>query len=312
MRVMEYKVKELTSDIVKNWVSMATGPFSLQDMWREIDIVTPEGKNTLRVTMHRLCNDGIVERVNNRDGVFRPIDGKVVKMDWKHADPKNTVPLLFPFELESYAVLYPKSIVIVAGAKNAGKTAFLYNLVVKNMGRFKVDLFNSETGPEQMNVRFNAIDPNIPDPPPFETYERYDNFADVIDPDHISVIDYLDMNSELYLVGEEIDRIFRKLNKGVAVIGLQKPPPLVSIYKGKKKTVTRDLAYGGGFTAKRAILYISLDTNLLKLVYVKNPKDPKCNPNNMMWSYLFSNSGSEFINIQRHYENDFDDNPEVK
>ena len=102
------------------------------------------------------------------------------------------------------------------------------------------------------------------------------------------------------MVGAEIDAIFRKLKQGVAVIGLQKPPPSVIIIKGIKKVIERDLAYGGGFTAKRAVLYITMGSNKLKLLYVKTPKQPKINPNNMTWTFKLE-EGIHFTNIQRSY-----------
>jgi len=164
-----------------------------------------------------------------------------------------------------------------------------------------VDLYNSETGREQMKERMQNFKVNIPNPAPFRTFERYDNFADVIDKDRISVIDYLDLNSEVYLIGDEIDKVFRKLDRGIAVIGLQKPPPTTVYVKGVKKLVYRDLAYGSGFTAKRAVLYISLDNNVLKLVVAKTPLNPKVNPTNMMWVFWLKN-GAEFIDIQPYEE----------
>lgn len=230
---------------------------------------------------------------------YRVIERFADKMDWQSADPKNTVPLKFPFGIERYSLIYPKSIVIVAGSKQAGKTCLLYNFIEMNMGNFIIDLFNSETGKEQMKVRFLPL--NIPDPAPFEVYERYDNFADVINPDHISVIDYLDLDSEVYLVGAEINAIFQKLKTGVAIIGLQKPPPTVVYEKGVRKVYERDLAYGGGFTAKRAILYITMGSNKLKLLYVKTPANPKVNPNNMSFSFGFHEDGIHFINVKQFY-----------
>ncbi len=184
-----------------------------------------------------------------------------------------------------------------------GKTEYLYSFIKLNMGNFPIDLFNSETGPEQMKERFDSL--GIIPPVPFHTYERYDNFADVINPDHITVIDYLDMNSEFYLVGAEIDKIFRKLKKGVAIIGMQKPPPTVIFTKatGQKKVIERDLAYGGGVTEKRASLYITMGNNKLKLHRVKTPRQPKVNPNNMTFSFNFSDEG-HFENIQRYQGED--------
>ena len=181
-------------------------------------------------------------------------------------------------------------------------TAWLYDFTLKNMFHpLGVDLYNSETGREQMKERMQNFKVNIPNPAPFRTFERYDNFADVIDKDRISVIDYLDLNSEVYLIGDEIDKVFRKLDRGIAVIGLQKPPPTTVYVKGVKKLVYRDLAYGSGFTAKRAVLYISLDNNVLKLVVAKTPLNPKVNPTNMMWVFWLKN-GAEFIDIQPYEE----------
>jgi len=167
-------------------------------------------------------------------------------------------------------------VVIVAGSKQEGKSTFLYNFIRLNMYRYRIDLFNSETGPEQMKDRFTDL--GIPVDAPFQVYERYDNFADVIRPDHISVIDYLDLNSEFYLAGAEIDAIFRKLTSGIAVIGMQIPPPSVTYVKGIRKVIDRDYAYGGGGTAKRAFIYISMSSHRLKIKHAKKPTQKNVHP----------------------------------
>jgi len=290
--------QQLSQALIEEWIALANGTFNVRDIWSEIGIESEEGKKHLRVILGRLVDKGILTRTS-RDGTYRKLDNELKPMDWQAADPMNIMPIQFPFEIEEYCKIYPRSIVIVAGSKQAGKTAFLYNLVQMNMDRFQVDLFNNETGLEQMQERFAPL--GIPDPAPFNTYERYDNFADVVDPDHLTVIDYLDLNSEVYLVGTEIDAIFRKLRTGVAVIGLQKPPPSAVFVKGEKKLIERDLAYGAGFTAKRACLYISMGSDKLKLVYVKTPANPRVNPNNMTWTFSINSNGIHFINVQRYY-----------
>jgi len=290
--------KQLTQSIIEEWISLIKGKFNVRDIWNEVGIESPEGKTYLRVILRRLEDKELIS-ANGGGGNYRKLDTEATVIEWQQADPSKTVPLEFPFEEHKMAKVYPKSIIIVAGTKNAGKTAYLYNFIKLNMANFDVDLYNSETSPEQMHERFMPLD--IPVPAPFTVYERYDNFADVIDPDHISVIDYLDLNSEVYLVGSEIDAIFRKLRNGVAIIGLQKPPPTITYVKGVKKLIDRDLAYGGGFTAKRAILYITMGDNKLKLLYVKTPRNPKVNPNNMTFSYNVGEDGIHFENIQRYY-----------
>ena len=298
---MDIRLQGLTAKI-KEWVKITDGRFTLQQIDSELGIQTPQAKNLRRGALKDLCNAGILERIETLSGVYRRLDIELKEFDWQHANIDNVVSLRFPFELEKYVKIYPKSIICLAGGKNEGKTAWLYDFTLKNMFHpLGVDLYNSETGREQMKERMQNFKVNIPNPAPFRTFERYDNFADVIDKDRISVIDYLDLNSEVYLIGDEIDKIFRKLDRGIAVIGLQKPPPTTVYVKGVKKLVYRDLAYGSGFTAKRAALYISMDNNVLKLVVAKTPLNPKVNPTNMMWVFWLKN-GAEFIDIQPYEE----------
>ena len=298
---MDSRLLGLTAKI-KEWVKITDGRFTLQQIDSELGIQTPQAKNLRRGALKDLCNAGILERIETLSGVYRRLDIELKEFDWQHANIDNVVSLRFPFELEKYVKIYPKSIICLAGGKNEGKTAWLYDFTLKNMFHpLGVDLYNIETGREQMKERMQNFKVNIPNPAPFRTFERYDNFADVIDKDRISVIDYLDLNSEVYLIGDEIDKVFRKLDRGIAVIGLQKPPPTTVYVKGVKKLVYRDLAYGSGFTAKRAVLYISLDNNVLKLVVAKTPLNPKVNPTNMMWVFWLKN-GAEFIDIQPYEE----------
>ncbi len=288
---------KLSHEVVLQYLKLVNGTFNTRQMCAELNIVTLEAKGHLRVILHRLTETGVIAKTGI-DGTYRKIESEKKVIDWQTADPGKSLPLVLPFEIHKYCRIYPKSIIIIAGSKNEGKTSFLLKCIQLNMNRFLIDLYNSETGPEQLKERLTPLD--IPEPAPFNTYERYDNFADVIEPDHFSVIDYLDTNSEVYLVGSEIDAIFRKLTTGCAIIGLQKPPPSVTYVKGVKKVIERDLAYGGGFTAKRAVLYISLSSHKCKLVYVKTPTNPKVNPKNMTWTYDFDETGY-FTSIEPYY-----------
>jgi hypothetical protein len=293
--------QQLNTSTISQWISLASGAFNVRQIWAELNILTPEGKAILRTILHRLCESGVIAKTTI-DGTYRKLETEKKLIDWENADITANIPLQLPFGLHSLCKVYPKSIIIVAGSKNEGKTAFLMQCIKLNilpeLG-FNIDFYNSETGAEQLKARFELL--NIPRPAPFATWERYDNFADVIDPTHLSIIDYLDFNSEVYLVGQEIDNIFRKLTTGCAIIGIQKPPPTVTYLHGVKKVIDRDLAYGGGFSAKRAVIYVSLSNHRLKLVYCKTPMNPKVNPNNKQWSYGFDETGF-FSNIKEYYE----------
>jgi len=289
--------KQLSQSVILEYLRLVSGTFNTRTMQNELNIITSEAKGHLRVILHRLCEAGIIAKTS-LDGNYRKLETEKIPIDWQNADPGNIVPLQWPFGLEKYALIYPKNIAIIAGQKQEGKTTFLYNFIKLNMNKYKIELFNSETGKEQMHDRFTDL--GIPLDAPFDVYERYDNFADVIDPGKISVIDYLDLNSEFYLAGAEIDRIFRKLTTGLAVIGMQIPPSTVTIIKNVRKVIDRDYAYGGGSTAKRAFIYVSLFSHKLKLKHAKKPAQKNVNPENMMWTYSFNEQG-DFCNIDRYY-----------
>ena len=286
--------------VVKEWLEGVHGSFEIKNVWQELGITSQKSKHYLRIMLNRLVSQGILT-IGNRDGTYRKVDASMAPVDWQNADTSNSVNLRFPFGIEKYCKIYPRSIIVVAGSKSAGKTAFLYNMVYLNMnGPLHVDLFNSETGPEQIKERLMGFP--IPVPAPFTVYQRYDAFADVINPENLSVIDYLDLGSEVYLVGTEIDAIFRKLTTGVAVIGMQKAPPIVTFVRGQKKVQDRDLGYGGAFSAKRAVLYISMGSGKLKLVYVKTPADNKVDANNKCWTFRYGKDGVHFEDIKEFYE----------
>ena len=302
------KGEQTLTFLIKEWVKEVQGHFTSHQLDGELDIRTPKEKGLRRVVIKQLCDDNKIQRVTGGVGAYRKVDTTALIMDWQSADPKNIVSLKFPFGLEQFVKIFPKSILIVAGSKNEGKSLFMYDFTLKNMYHpLGIDLYNSETGREQMKERLDNFDVEIPNPAPFRVFERYDNFADCIDPNRISVIDYLDLDSEVYMVGAEINHIFQKLDKGIAIIALQKPPSQTLYVKGVKKTISRDLAYGGGFTSKRAVLYLSLDSHILKIVFCKNKADAKINPNNMRWSFSVNDNGTKFLDIKRFYEEQQED-----
>ena len=157
-------MKILTQARVEALLQLMSGTFNVRDIWYELGIQHTENKNHLRVILNRLEHNGVIVKTR-KDGTYRKVDNELKPIEWQSANPQNTLPVKFPFGLEKYAKIYPKSIVVVAGEKNEGKTAFLYETVKLNMNQFKVDLFNSETGMEQMNERFMPL--NIPNPAPF-------------------------------------------------------------------------------------------------------------------------------------------------
>lgn len=273
-----------TQATIEEWVKSTTGQFSLQGMFHELYIISPEQKAYCRVIMHRLKEAGIVVALGKRDGLYRLVDQEAPEENWQMVD-KRVVELRFPFELEKYIRILPKSLIIVAGSPGSGKTCLLYNILCMNMYEFGIHLFNSEMGLMQIQERLLAIDPYIPNPAPFHLRHREDNFADVIEPDAINLIDYLDLDSEIYMIGAEMKRILQKLNDGVAIVAIQKP-------------IGRELGYGAGYSLKSAALYLSMDWGKLKIVKARERADSKVDPLNKAWSFTIDSEGANFENIR--------------
>ncbi len=259
--------------LLDEWIPYTDG-FSSDDVDRQFNIGTREGKRNRWLVLESKVQKGLLTKSGKK---YWYVDGIVEKIDLSSADVGNTVDLLWPFDLQNYIKLYPQSIVIVAGSSNAGKTAFLYNLIVKNEGCI---LFSSDMGKEEMRERFDNFEISI-DYSELELYERYDRFSEVIRPDEVNIIDYLDLNSEVYMIGAEIDAIHRKLRKGIAIIAIQKRP-------------NQDLGIGGIFSLKKARLYLSMDSGVLKIVKAKSRANPQLNPNNMEFKFSLVN-GCKFI-----------------
>ncbi|MBW2618874.1 MAG: hypothetical protein JRC92_08370, partial [Deltaproteobacteria bacterium] len=195
------------------------------------------------------------------------------------------VDLKWPFGLERLIDLYPKNIVVVAGAPNAGKTALLLNLIRLNMTKHQITYFSSEMGPEELKLRLLNFEDLSPDDWNFGAYDRSSNFVDVIQPNAVNIVDYLEVTDDFYRVGGEIKAIHDKLDKGLAVIALQ-----------KKKGA--ELGRGAEFSIEKPRLYLALDDGELKIIKAKNwgpeAKETGQNPNGKIFYFSLVN-GCKFV-----------------
>ena len=292
---MPEKDSGITQELVQQWVTEeTTGVFSLSGLALRMGLESRKQRMSLGVALNRLCKDtptkkAIIKASGKKDGVYQILDVEPDEIDWQEAEDVP-VDLILPFGMHNMVEIYEKSIIIVAGTSNVGKTAYLYNFILDNMAVHLIDLYNTETSPGQMRRRMNmmaaAKGMEIPNPAPWKTLDRYDNFEDVLHPDHISVIDYLEITEDFYFIGRDIKRMWRKLNQGVLLIALQKGDP----YKDKKgNPVYKDLAIGGQFTKHKAQLYLSFDyTNNPSMVRGKIVKAKVYNgqnPNNRTFTF---------------------------
>jgi hypothetical protein len=84
----------------------------------------------------------------------------------------------------------------------------------------------------------------------------------------VNIIDYLLVPEEAWKIAIPIRQVFDKLNKGIAIIALQKP-------------MSRDIARGGESTLDIPRLYLSMGSGVIKIVKCKNWANPERNPNGL-------------------------------
>ena len=242
---------------------------------KEFGIVTERDRTNRRQILHRLTDAGVL-RKTKRSNIYEVVERDIPEIDYEGADIGNTVEVELPFGIHNWVTLYPKNTIILAGSSDAGKTAFMLNVAMLNQSHpLGVVLFNSEMGAEELKKRLSYFDP---EKPKFKAYERDREFAGVIFPNKINIIDYLELTTEFYKVADEIKNIVAQLKKGIAFIAIQKKPGL-------------ELGYGGETSLWKARLYMTMDydkkskTHSLTIKKAKNPKVEGIHPKEWSWGF---------------------------
>jgi hypothetical protein len=239
---------------------------SLRDCYGDLGFKTTNEKAMCRMAFKRLVEKGVLEQVPNQVGIYRSVNGNLDVLDFLHADTEP-FHVKFPLGVHEYVTLYKKSLVVLAGEPNAGKTAFLLNTARKNMDHVP-NYFSSEMGAAELQVRLKKF------PFPLESWQgvkffaKSSDFPKVIDPNGLNIIDYLEVAKDFYEIGGLLTDIFNALDKGVAIVAIQKPSG-------------RDTGVGGARTLDKARLYMAIEPGILKIVKGKIWRNENINPNGM-------------------------------
>ena len=244
---------------VREWVKATKGYFLTTDCYGELRLTTAEEKKACYSTLLRMCGKEI-EKHGDKRGCFRVIDASCEEMDFMNADTE-TVDLRLPFNIHDRVLFYPGNIVVIAGEPNAGKTAFLINVIKENMHQFEIHYFNSEMGGAEFRKRLSKVEGVQLHEWRFKAWERSDNFADVIKPGKgkLNIIDFLEVHDEFYKVGGTLAEIHRKLKGALAIVAIQKNPGV-------------DTGLGGFRTLEKPRLALAMEPGKLKITKAKNWK----------------------------------------
>lgn len=271
---------------IREWVETTNGNFSTTDCHKELQLTTKTTMKAANMALLRLCDGSspLLEKHGNKRGCYRKVETDVVVMDLS-APEEDSLDIKFPFKIHDLVNIMPGNIILVAGAPDAGKTAFLMNFVEWNMHKFDVHYFNSEMGVSELKMRLRCFDRPIDDWK-FTPYERSFNFPDVIKPGKgkINVIDFLEIHENFYEVGGMINDIYKKLKGAVAVIAIQ-------------KQAGRDEGRGGNMTLEKPRLALAMDHGKIKIVKAKNWKDPRNNPRGQQYFFKIY-KGCKFSEVE--------------
>jgi len=278
-------------DRVEDWLKVTDGNFKVTEMYRDLGIATESNKKAALMALRRLEEKGVVQKCGDRRGCWRPVSIDMEKMDFLSIESEEyglTWPAAAP--VHDLVKIYPGNLIVVAGEPNSGKTAMLLNLIRCNLEQSHIKSIRylcSEGGAEELKVRLQLFERDgVPmefwSNKKFSAWERSQDFAEVIDPDGFNLIDYLELYEEFYLVGKHLVHIQRKLNKGIAVIALQKDPK-------------KDVGKGGFVILEKPRLVVNMmKTGHMKIIKGKNWRNHQINPDNRTYSYYLKD-GCRFI-----------------
>jgi group I intron endonuclease len=275
------KYTQTLTQEIREWILQQTGNIGIIDIDREFCLQSRNEKNARSAQLNYLKKQGKVVPVTGKVGIWRVLKNDLVRLNPLSVAQKS---LKIPMPLDIYDLvdIYPKNIIIVAGAPNSGKTTFALNLAffcalldcqarntINNylysynnksqaedpaeLSQFslpngKIRYFNSEMAETELSKRVGVFPDADIWTPSIEFYERTSNFEDVIDPNGINIIDYLSVYENFWEVGLPIKEIHETLKTGIAIICLQKKPGA-------------EFAKGGAVTLEIPRLVINLDNN---------------------------------------------------
>ena len=241
---------------IKDWIASYKGIFLSSEISRALQINDKEHVKEMVRILNRLAEEGYIERYGKRAGVFRKIERDYREMDWLNAKIQP-ITVSYPLGLGNVFVTYAKNVIVIAGVKDSGKTAFFLDFIKRNHNRFKINYFTNEMGDEELAMRIRQHkDISITDWN-FKAYEIGGAWEDIIEPNDITIIDYIEINENFWEIGESIKKMHEKLNKGILLLGLQ-------------KAYGQLLGRGKEFSIQRPRLYVTLEGGRATIISAKN------------------------------------------
>lgn len=270
--------------------------FTLDRICRDLEISERENRKLVAIKLNYEISvkDPVVYKdSSNKETVYRYIDKTLTLLnDWVDVKEIRNVSLAWPsgadgseLGFENFIDIPEKSLVLIAGVTNTGKSVMLRNILWRNMHNYHFDYYTSETSREDFAdyaSRMPWANPlNGNGQPVFDLIQRYKDFHEVIDPNAVSLIDWLNLGDKFYQIGEKLGQIKAVLDQGTGVC-------FVAI----QKNAANELGMGGMWGEHLASVYITLDFERLTVKKAKKWHD--YNPNGRSWGFTIVDRGVHF------------------
>jgi hypothetical protein len=282
------------AELVDRWLPLHQDErFDLDIICRQLEITDRDARiETSKYLSYLHKSKNILDKI---DKYYRYIDSTIVSIPWTDAKLDDSVEISWPYGLEDHThfafdhhiIIPQRSIIIIAGVSNMGKTTFALNFLWNNMDKYPCTLMGSEYEASQFRRRVSYMkwkNPIGPDnKPKFELIERYENWKDIIRPNNINIIDWINLGDKFYELGKIIEGIKSKLDKGICLICIQ-------------KDANKNLGMGGMWGSHLSSLYLTLDYGRITVEKAKEWNGH--NPNREVYGFDIVEHGSQFHNIR--------------
>ena len=198
--------------------------------------------------------------------MYRVINRNIEYDDFKNADdtPLN---IQLPFGFEKYVEIFPGDLITFQGVRNVGKTAIALEIVRLNMNKRPVYYFSREIRKHGMKRRLKKHNTIPLEDWNFKFASEITSYADILQPDAINIIDYLEVQEGKYYEFPSILADIHQHLKGNAI----------GIVMLQKRT-NKDTGAGGEALEEKPVLVFNIDKNypqgaVLTAKKVKNMRD---------------------------------------
>jgi hypothetical protein len=254
---------------VRAWIINQIHPFRIESCFRELNLKSSKQMADCRSIAGDMMTQGIIEK--GSVGFFRLVDRSLKHIKSKKNDP---IEISWPLGLGNIIQVHPHDVVVIAGVTGQGKTAFALNVADRNMKKYFINYIASELREDdiyyktsyhlkELEVEINK-DPSDPTKR-VQVVERANDPWDIIIPDALNIIDYIERHDQYWKIAEDIKKCFDKLTTGLCLICLQ-------------KNKNAEFAMGGGGTMQKASLVINLESFQATIKKARWWKDSTFNP----------------------------------